>query len=54
MQHLEGTVQQTMDLLQATGLVGVSSADLADVTRATLLGVVLDGSITDLKDLDGQ
>lgn len=53
-QHLEGAVEQTVDLLQTTGLVGVGGADLANVTRATLLGVILDGSVTDLEDLDGQ
>ena len=53
-QHLEGTVKQAVDLLQTTGLVRVGSADLADVARATLHRVILDGSVTDLKDLDRQ
>lgn len=53
-QHLEGAVKQSVDLLQTTGLVGVGGTNLADVAGATLHRVILDGSVTDLKDLDGQ
>ena len=53
-QHLEGAIKQSVDLLQTTGFVGVGGTNLADVAGAALHRVILDGSVTDLKDLDGQ
>lgn len=53
-QHLEGAVKQSVDLLQTTGFVGIGGANLADVAGAAFHRVIFDGNITDLEDLDGQ
>jgi len=54
MQHLQCTIKKSMNLLQSAGLVRVRGAHLSNVARATLHRIILDGRVTDLKDLDWQ